>query len=100
MRAHRGTPHFAVGETMNLMMFCRELQLPEQLQGYLPPAPTEFSHEYVVRTKERLEQAHGELQQKQLAIRQEDREELPLFAVKDMVQLGNTRLKKRINPKL
>lgn len=69
--------HSAMGETANLMMFGRELRLPDQLQGYPPPVKSELSHDEFLKTKERLR------------IRQDDQKEPLLFAVGDMVWLEN-----------
>ena len=71
MRAYRGTPHTATGETANVLMMGRELRLPDQLQHQPPPEEANPQHDFVVDMKERLEQAHEALRQQQLEIRQE-----------------------------
>ena len=65
MRAFRGTPHSATGETANLLMLGRELRLPDQLLG--DPTLPEFQpqHEYVVGMQQRLDEAHQALRQQQ-----------------------------------
>ena len=100
MRAHRGTPHTATGETANMLMMGRELRLPDQLQHQPPPEEFSPQHEFVVQMRERLEQAHEALRQQQLEIRQDDQEEPPLFAPGDMVWLQNKRRKRGDNSKL
>jgi transposase InsO family protein len=62
MRAFRGTPHSATGETANLLMMGRELRLPDQLQHHPPPLDFQPQHTYVQEMKERLEEAHQILQ--------------------------------------
>ena len=100
MRAYRGTPHTATGETANMLMLGRELRLPDQLQYQPPPEESRPRHEFVVEIKDRLEQAHEALRQHQLKIRQDDQEEPLLFAVGDLVWLQNRRRRKGENPKL
>ena len=68
MRAFRGTPHTATGETPNLMMLGRELRLPDQLLYTAPPTETATRHQYVLNVKERLEVVHSMLQEKQVKV--------------------------------
>ena len=56
MRAFRGTPHSATGETANFIMLGREARLPDQLVQPLPP--TETLVQYAVNLDKRLRQAH------------------------------------------
>ena len=100
MRAYRGTPHTATGETANVLMMGRELRLPDQLQHQPPPEEANPQHDFVVDMKERLEQAHEALRQQQLEIRQEDQDEPLLFAVGDMVWLQNRRRRRGDSNKL
>ena len=100
LRAYRGTPHTATGETANMMMLGRELRLPDQLQHQPPPEESSPRHEFVVEMKERLEQAHETLRQQQMKIRQDDQEEPLLFAQGDLVWLQNRRRKKGESNKL
>ena len=67
LRAYRGTPHTATGETANMLMG-RELRLPDQLQHHPPPNESSPQHEFVIEMKERLEQAHEALRQEQLKV--------------------------------
>ena len=85
LRAFRGTPHTATGETPNLMMLGRELRLPDQLLYASPPSEATTRHQYVLDVRERLEAAHSMLQEKQVRVRQEDEDEPPLFTKGDMV---------------
>ena len=100
MRAFRGTPHSATGETANMMMLGRELRLPDQLQFHPPPAEVEPQQEYSLRMAERLSAVHEMLREQQKEIRQEDQEEPLLFSPGDMVWLENRRRKRGENPKL
>ena len=100
MRAFRGTPHTATGETPNLLMLGRELRLPDQLLYTSPPTEPATRHQYVLDMKERLEVAHSTLQERQIQVRQDDGEEPPLFAPEDLVWLENKRRRKGENPKL
>ena len=100
MRAFRGTPHSATGETANFMMLGRELRLPDQLQIHPPPVEIEPQHLYVQQMVERLQTVHDMLREQQREVRQEDQEEPPLFSPGDMVWLENRRRKKGENPKL
>lgn len=54
MRAYRKTPQTTTEKRANLMMYELELRLHDQLQGYPPSTKVEFSHEYVIWTKEFL----------------------------------------------
>lgn len=60
----------------------------------------EHPHEYVVRNKERLEQASDELKWQQWQIRHQDKEKLPLFIKGEMVWLENQRRRLESNPGL
>ena len=100
MRAFRGTPHTATGETPNLLMLGRELRLPDQLLYTSPATEPATRHQYVLDMKERLEIAHSTLQERQIQVRQDDGEEPPLFAPEDLVWLENKRRRKGENPKL
>ena len=100
LRAYRGTPHTATGETANMLMLGRELRLPDQLQHHPPPNESSSQHEVVIEMRERLEQAHKALRQEQLKVRQDDQEEPLLFAPGDMVWLQNRRRRKGENSKL
>lgn len=75
IRAYRGPPHSATEETANVVMFDRERRLPDQLQAHPPAREWENSYGYVLRSKNRLEEAHEELRQQQLKILYEDQEE-------------------------
>ena len=100
MRAFRGTPHSATKETANMLMFGRELRLPDQLQCQVPLEAGQATHEYVLKVKERLEEAYEVLRDQQQDIRQEDSEEPPLFKEGDLVLLENKRRRKGAHPKL
>ena len=99
LRAYRGTPHTATGETANMMMLGREIRLRDQLQHHPPPEKSSLRHEFVVEMKDRLEQAHETLRQQQLKVRQDDQEPL-LLAQGDRVWLQNRRRKKGESNKL
>ena len=70
MRAFRGTPNSATGETVNMLMLGRELRVPDQLVN------TETDHHdyssYVLKLLERLEQAHNMLREGQLLVKNAD----------------------------
>ena len=100
MRAFRGTPHSTTRETPKMLMFGRELRLPDQLQVQPPPVDLQQQHPYLIKLQERLEEAHQILRERQFAIRQGDSEEPLLFAPQDLVLLENKRRRKGDNPKL
>ena len=100
LRAFRGTPHAGTGETANLLMLGRELRLPDLLTSNPPPIEHQAHHEYTQELVQRLEEAHDMLREQQMAVRQEDSEEPPLFQTGDLVLLQNVRRKKGENPKL
>lgn len=62
MRIYRGTPNSVQGETANLIMFGKELRLPNQLHGYPPPTELQYRLECVLKTKERLQNIYVRLQ--------------------------------------
>ncbi|XP_067935022.1 murinoglobulin-2-like [Watersipora subatra] len=88
MRAYRGTPYSATGETADMLMLGRELRLPDQLESY--PPPTEFfpAHEHALEVQRRLQTVHEALRQSQMEVRQEDREKPPLYAPGDWGQFS------------
>ena len=100
MRAFRGTPHSATGETANYMMLGREVRLPDQLQDHPPPLETDSPQQYLVELDQRLQTAHHLLRQQQMQIRGEDAEEPMLFTEGDLVLMVNKRRRKGQNPKL
>ena len=73
-----------------MLMLGKELRLPDQLQHQTPLDKFSAQHEFVIHMRERLKQA---LRQ-QLEIRQDDHEELPLFAPGDIVWLQSKRRKR------
>lgn len=60
MRAYRGIPHSATDETVNFLMFERELRLPDQLRGYSPLLNSSTQNGFVMETQKTLEPAHVE----------------------------------------
>ncbi|XP_067930610.1 uncharacterized protein [Watersipora subatra] len=99
MRAFRGTPHSATGETANYMMMGRELRLPDQLSE--PVAVTgQAVQPYVLELASRLEETYEILRDRQMKIRVEDDEEPPSFGTGDLVLLVNKRRRRGENPKL
>ena len=89
LRAYRGTPHTATGETANMLVLGRKLRLPDQLWHHSPLNESSPQPKFVIEMKERLEQAHEALRQEQLKVQQDDQEEPFLFAPGDMVWLQN-----------
>ncbi|XP_067951391.1 uncharacterized protein [Watersipora subatra] len=83
-----------------MLMLGRELRLPDQLESH--PPPTEFfpTHEHALKVQRRLQTVQKALRQRQMKVRQEDREEPPLYASGDKVWLMNKRQRRRENPKL
>ena len=79
LRAFGGTPQASTGETANMLMFGRELRLPDLLMNNPPPSDHQAHSEYVQKVVERLEEAHTLLREQQMAVRQEDSEEPHLF---------------------
>ncbi|XP_067947193.1 uncharacterized protein [Watersipora subatra] len=100
MRAYRGTPHFATGETANMLMLGRELRLPDQLESH--PSPIEFfpAHKHALEVQQRLQRVHEALRQSQMEVRLEDKEEPPLYAPGNWVWLTNKRRRRGENRKL
>ena len=98
MRAFRGTPHSATGETANMLLLGRKLRLPNQLVN------TEADHHdyssYVLKLLEWLEQAQNMLRERQPLIKNADSEEPPLFKPGDRVLLVNKRRRRGKNSKL
>jgi hypothetical protein len=92
MRAFRGTPHTATGETANFIMLGREVRLPDQLLQ--PTPPPERPNQYVVDLHERLSAAHQAIRDKQMKIRNEDDDEPPIFSPGDWVWMKNKRKKR------
>lgn len=81
-------------------MFGRESRLPDQLHGYLPPTELEQTHEYVIRIKERLEQAHEELRQLQLQTRHDEENSHLYLLLEKILWLENRWRRKRSYSKL
>ena len=100
LRAYQGTPHTATGETVTMLMLGKKLRLPDQLQHHPHLNESSPQHEFVIKMKERLKQAHEALRQEQLKVRQDEQEEPLLFAPGDMVWLQNRRRRKGENSKL
>ncbi|XP_067930873.1 uncharacterized protein [Watersipora subatra] len=99
MRAFRGTPHSATGETANFMMMGRELRLPDQLS--VPVATDSRAIQpYVLELANQLEETYEILHERQMKVRIEDEEEPPLFEVGDLVLLVNKSRRRGENPKL
>lgn len=95
MRAYEATLHSTTGKTANPLMLGKELRLRDQLQDYTLLNQSESLHEYVISTKGRSDQVHEDLQQRQIKIRQEDHERLPLHVIEDIVWLEHKGRKKR-----
>ena len=100
MRAFRGTPHSATGETANLMMLGRELRLPDQLQFQQLHPNSLTRQEYMEESQKCLSSIHQHLRELQENVRQEDSEEPLNIVVGDMVLLENKRRRKGDSAKL
>ena len=72
----------------------RELCLPDLLTSIPPPIEHQAHHECTQKLVQQLEEAHDMLRKQQVAVRQEDNEEPPLFQTGDLVLLQNVRRKK------
>lgn len=92
-------PYSVTGETGNLIMLERKLRLPDQLLDYPPPTNWNFLQEYVIKTKDRLDQVHKELRQLRLKIRQDNHKDSLLYTIGDMVWLEDKLREKGDNPK-
>lgn len=65
MRALRALPHMATQETAHYLMLGRELWLPDELYGHVPPIPEQSTqHVYLLQRDERLHQTHTVLRQR------------------------------------
>ena len=94
-------PLTGTGETANFMMlFGRELRLPDQLKSHLPPTKMQSASGYVLQRQQRLKEAHEALRKGQIETRQADQEEPPLFAPRDWVWLVNRWWQREANAKL
>ena len=100
MKTLRASPHASTGETANMMMFGRELRLPDQI---LCPTTMDEAQEratYVEELQKRLEVTHEIIRQQQVTTRQQNTDESLLFLPGDQVLLENRRRRKGENPKL
>ena len=79
LRVFRGTPQTSTGETANMLMLSRELRLPDLLMSNPLPSDQQEHSQYVQKMVECLEEAHTLLKEQQMAMRQDDGEEHPLF---------------------
>ncbi|XP_067939868.1 uncharacterized protein [Watersipora subatra] len=100
MRAYRGNPPSATGETANMLMLRREQRLLDQLESHPPPTAFFPAHEHALKVQRRLQMVHEDLRQSQIEVRQEDREEPPLYAQGNWVWLTNKRQRQGENLKL
>ena len=66
----------------------------------IPPRENQAQHTCTQEFIERLEKAHKLLLEQQVAVRQKDIEEPPLFQSGDLVLLQNVQRRKEENPKL
>ena len=100
MRSMRALPHSVTKETPNLLMYGRELRLPDQLLYSMPPVGETHVHEYSKQLVSDMQDAHDCLREMQKDLRTEDSEEPLLYKIGDQVLLENRRRRKGQNPKL